>query len=333
MADILSQEEIDALMDVIDYEGDDSFDKSEESFDPEHKIIRYDFKHSNRLCEEQLHTLHGIHEKMARSLASRISAIMRSNVKIRLHSVEQVDYDEFLLSLPNPTSFNLFSMKPLEGNGILEINPSIAFPMLDLLLGGKGECFKFNREFSEIELSLFETVLRMMTAVQKEAWGSVVSVDPVIESKESSPNILQIVARNESVVAAVMEIGIGQSSGMMNICYPVVALESLFSKLAEKDTMLNKSVPKESHNRELQVLLGDAHVNIEATLSHVELSMEELLALNKGDIIRLNMPASDVVSLSIDGKEHFQGEIGLHDYRKSIKITELTDKEQGPIND
>ena len=154
-----------------------------------------------------------------------------------------------------------------------------------------------------------------------------------IAPAKSSPNIVQIVARNESVVAAVMEIGIGQSSGMMNICYPVVALESLFSKLAEKDTMVNKSVPKESHNRELQVLLGDAHVNIEATLSHVELSMEELLALNKGDIIRLNMPASDVVSLSIDGKEHFQGEIGLHDYRKSIKITELTDKEQGPIND
>jgi len=332
MADILSQEEIDALLDVVEDEGDDVLEGSgDDALLPQRQVTLYDFKRPNRVSKEQLRAFRGVHDKMARSLASQISSIMRSIVEIQLHSVDQMTYGEFLMSLPNPTSFNVFSVKPLEGSGVIEINPSIAFPMLDRLLGGKGEPFDASREFSDIELSLFETILRVMMSTLKEAWGPVMDIYPTIESKESSPNVVQIVAQNEIVVMVVMEIIIGHSSGMMNICYPVIALEPVLPKLASRDLMLNETSSKKSRNTELQVLLGGAQVNVEATLGKTDLTMADVLGLQEGDILRLASAADDVVTVSVDGKERFKGEIGLRRFRKSIQITEVIQTEKDAV--
>ena len=331
MADILSQEEIDALLDVVEDEGDDLLESNAGDILPQRQVTLYDFKRPNRVSKEQLRAFRGVHDKMARSLASQISSIMRSIVEIQLHSVDQMTYGEFLMSLPNPTSFNVFSMKPLEGSGVIEINPSIAFPMLDRLLGGKGEPFDASREFSDIELSLFETILRVMMSTLKEAWGPVMDVYPTIESKESSPNVVQIVAQNEIVVMVVMEIIIGHSSGMMNICYPVISLEPVLPKLASRDLMLNETSSKKSRNTELQVLLGGAKVDVEANLGDADLTLGDILELKIGDVLRLSAPANDIVTVSVDGKERFRGDIGLRRFRKSIQITEVIDTERDAV--
>ncbi|WP_294963085.1 flagellar motor switch protein FliM [Sulfurimonas sp.] len=331
MADILSQEEIDALLDVVEDEGDDVLETADDNLLPQRQVTLYDFKRPNRVSKEQLRAFRGVHDKMARSLASQISSIMRSIVEIQLHSVDQMTYGEFLMSLPNPTSFNVFSIKPLEGSGVIEINPSIAFPMLDRLLGGKGEPFDASREFSDIELSLFETILRVMMSTLKEAWGPVMDVYPNVESKESSPNVVQIVAQNEIVVMVVMEIIIGHSSGMMNICYPVISLEPILPKLASRDLMLNETSSKKSRNTELQILLGGAKVNVEANLGNAELTMKDVLDLQIGDVVRLSTAADDIVTVSIDGKERFNGEIGLRRFRKSIQVTEVIDTEKDAV--
>jgi flagellar motor switch protein FliM len=331
MADILSQEEIDALLDVVEDEGDDVLEGDDDNILPQRQVTLYDFKRPNRVSKEQLRAFRGVHDKMARSLASQISSIMRSIVEIQLHSVDQMTYGEFLMSLPNPTSFNVFSVKPLEGSGVIEINPSIAFPMLDRLLGGKGEPFDASREFSDIELSLFETILRVMMSTLKEAWGPVMDIYPTVESKESSPNVVQIVAQNEIVVMVVMEIIIGHSSGMMNICYPVIALEPVLPKLASRDLMLNETSSKKSRNTELQVLLGGAKVDIEANLGNTDLTMYDILGLQVGDVLRLSSAADDIVTVSVDSKERFKGEIGLRRFRKSIQITEIIDTEKDAV--
>ena len=318
-------------MDVVEDEGDDVLEAGSDELMPQRQVTLYDFKRPNRVSKEQLRAFRGVHDKMARSLASQISSIMRSIVEIQLHSVDQMTYGEFLMSLPNPTSFNVFSIKPLEGSGVIEINPSIAFPMLDRLLGGKGEPFDASREFSDIELSLFETILRVMMSTLKEAWGPVMEVYPTIESKESSPNVVQIVAQNEIVVMVVMEIIIGHSSGMMNICYPVIALEPILPKLASRDLMLNETSSKKSRNTELQVLLGGAKVGVEADLGNADLTMGDILGLKVGDVVRLSTPADDIVTVRVDSKERFKGEIGLRRFRKSIQITEIIDTEKDAV--
>ncbi len=329
MADILSQEEIDALLEVVDEEGDTAAVESMDSTD-DRQIILYDFKRPNRVSKEQLRAVKGIHDKMARNLASQISSIMRSIVEIQLHSVDQMTYGEFLMSLPIPTSFNVFSIKPLDGSCVIEINPSIAFPMIDRLLGGLGESFESTRELTDIELNLLDAILRIIMSRLKEAWAPITDMYPNVETKESSPNVVQIVSQNEIVIMVVMEIIIGNSSGMINLCYPVIHLEPILSRLANRDIMLGETSAKKSRNKELNALIGRAEVFTEAILGKTELSVGELLDLEKGDIIRLDRPADDHAIISIDKKDLFLGEIGLHRFRKSIKIEQLirTDKDE-----
>ena len=328
MADILSQEEIDALLEVVEEEGDTLSSEAEPT--DTRQVILYDFKRPNRVSKEQLRAVKGIHDKMARNLASQISSIMRSIVEIQLHSVDQMTYGEFLMSLPSPTSFNVFSIKPLDGNCIIEINPSIAFPMIDRLLGGLGESYEATRGLTDIELNLLDAILRIIMQRLKEGWAPITDMYPTVETKESSPNVVQIVSQNEIVIMVVMEIIIGNSSGMINLCYPVIYLEPILSRLANRDIMLGETSAKKSRNKELNTLISRAEVFNEAIIGQAELSVGELLELKKGDIIRLNRAADDKAIVMIDKKELFLAEIGLHRFRKSIKIEKLvrTDKDE-----
>lgn len=328
MADILSQEEIDALLEVVEDEEDNSSD-SDDSQD-QRQIILYDFKRPNRVSKEQLRAVKGIHDKMARNLASQISSIMRSIVEIQLHSVDQMTYGEFLMSLPSPTSFNVFSIKPLDGNCVIEINPSIAFPMIDRLLGGNGDAFESNRELTDIELNLLDAILRIIMQRLKEAWSPITDMYANVENKESSPNVVQIVSQNEIVIMVVMEIIIGNTSGMINLCYPVIYLEPILSRLANRDIMLGETSAKKSRNKELKTLVGRAQIFNEALLGRAELSVGELLDLQVGDILKLNRQADDNAIISIDKKDMFLAEIGLHRFHRSVKIKQLikTDKDE-----
>ena len=331
MADILSQEEIDALLEVVDEE--ESADISADEIIDQRQIILYDFKRPNRVSKEQLRAVKGIHDKMARNLSSQISAIMRSIVEIQLHSVDQMTYGEFLMSLPSPTSFNVFSMKPLDGSGVIEINPSIAFPMIDRLLGGKGEGFDTSRELTDIELNLLDAILRIITQKLRAAWEPITDMYPNIETKESSPNVVQIVSQNEIVIMVVMELIVGNSSGMINICYPVIYLESILPKLANRDIMLGSSNTKKSRNKELNVLIKRADINVEAILGRTTLSVKELLDLKKDDIIRLDRSADDTAIVSVDKKDMFIGDIGIHRFRKSIKISDFVKSDKDEIKE
>ena len=332
MADILSQEEIDALLEVVDEEEATDDIATEKAID-HRQVVLYDFKRPNRVSKEQLRAVKGIHDKMARNLSSQISAIMRSIVEIQLHSVDQMTYGEFLMSLPSPTSFNVFSMKPLDGSGVIEINPSIAFPMIDRLLGGKGEGFDTSRELTDIELNLLDAILRIITQKLRAAWEPITDMYPNIETKESSPNVVQIVSQNEIVIMVVMELIVGNSSGMINICYPVIYLESILPKLANRDIMLGSSNTKKSRNKELNVLIKRADINVEAILGRTTLSVKELLDLKKDDIIRLDRSADDTAIVSVDKKDMFIGDIGIHRFRKSIKISDFVKSDKDEIKE
>ena len=330
MADILSQEEIDALLEVVDDDDASESIGEKSKKEEQQQVIIYDFKRPNRVSKEQLRAIKGIHDKLARNLASQISSVMRSIVEIRLHSVDQMTYGEFLMSLPSPTSFNVFSIKPLDGSCVLEINPSIAFPMIDRLLGGNGEGFETSRELTDIEVNLLDAILRMMMQRLKESWSMITDMYPNVEAKESSPNVVQIVSQNEIVIMVVMEIIVGNSSGMINICYPVIYLEPILSRLANRDIMLGETSAKKSRNKELKTLIGRAEVLYEAILGKSIVSVNEFLNLKEGDILRLDRSANDKAIVTIDKKEVFLAEVGLHRFRKSIRIEELirSDKDE-----
>jgi len=334
MAELLSQEEIDALLEVVQDENvaPEELEKSSDILE-QRQVVLYDFKRPNRVSKEQLRSLRAIHDKMARNLASDISALMRSIVEVQLHSVDQMTYGEFLMSLPSPTSFNVFSLKPLDGKGVIEINPSIVFPMLDRLLGGDGSSYESNREFTDIELGLLDQILKAITQNMKEGWSPIMELFPVVEAKESSPNVVQIVAQNEIVVMIVMEIVIGHISGMMNICYPVISIESLLPKLANRDLMLSGASGRKSRNTELRALIRGAKIEVEAVLGYAYMSMQGIIDLEVGDIIKLNRPADDTVVVKVDGREKFIADFGVRRYRRSIKIREILKTEHDEVKE
>ena len=202
--------------------------------------------------------------------------------------------------------------------------------MIDRLLGGNGEGFETSSELTDIEINLLDAILRMIMQRLKESWATVTDMYPNVEAKESSPNVVQIVSQNEIVIMVVMEIIVGNSSGMINICYPVIYLEPILSRLANRDIMLGETSAKKSRNKELKTLIGRAEVLYEAILGESIVSVNEFLNLKEGDILRLDRSANDKAIVTIDKKEVFLAEVGLHRFRKSIRIEELirSDKDE-----
>src|SRR5258708_14135601 len=150
----LSQEEIDnllgnnALRNVHNISDED---------DPARRAQPYDFRRPDRIAKDQLRAIHLLHENFARGLASSLSAYLRAYVAVNLISVEQLSFMEFSQCLPSPTCLVSLGMRPCEGNAVLEINPSLVFPILEMLLGGAGKyTTKINREVTEIEQSIME---------------------------------------------------------------------------------------------------------------------------------------------------------------------------------
>jgi flagellar motor switch protein FliM len=331
MAEVLSQDEIDDLLGLGEDSGSNVADGllSNEDGDEENRMILYDFKRPNRVSKEQLRAIRGIHEKLSRGVSSKISAVMRTIVEVQLHSVEQMSYGEFLISLPSPTSFNIFSMKPLDGSFILELNPVVAFSIIDRLLGGNGDSYSAVREFTDIEFALFDIIFKIFMKEIKEAWKPIIETFPHIEEKESSSNVVQIVAQNEFVIMCVMEIVVGDVSGIVNLCYPVIYLEQIFQKLLKKELNLGDFHAQKSRNKELRTLVGGTDVVLEAMLGHTRIELSKLLKLKKGDIIIFDKPADDEVIVRVDGKNKFIAQIGSKRYRKTIKIRQIveTDKD------
>ncbi len=211
---VLSQEEIDSVFRNMR-------DSPQES-DPAKRAQPYDFRRPDRIAKDQLRAIHVLHENFARSLASSLSAYLRAYVAVNLVSVEQLSFMEFSQCLPSPSCLVSLAMKPFEGNAVMEVNNTLVFPILEMLLGGSGKfTTKLNREITEIEQSILDGLFRIILHDLKLSWQAVANLDFTIETHETEPQLLQILAPNEAVVAISMEVRIGDNSGMMNHRHPL----------------------------------------------------------------------------------------------------------------
>ena len=309
---VLSQQEI-----------DDAFkhakDRAPEE-DPGSKAQLYDFRRTDRIAKDQLRTIHLLHENFARSLASSLSAYLRSYVIVNLISVEQLSFKELKQSLPSPTSLIALSMRPYDGSAILEINPSLVFPILEMLLGGTGKSpTRIEREITDIEQSIMEGLLRVILNDLRTAWLAVAAIDFAIESQETEPQLLQILAQNEAVVAISIEVRIGETSGMMNLGIPSIIVKMLRQKFDEHRTV-RKSQATEDENRRVLRLIRPANVLLDARLHGPKLGVPELLHLQAGDVLVFDYPEQRPLELSVNGSLKYEGEIVALGRKRALKI-------------
>nr|MDA8224155.1 flagellar motor switch protein FliM [Desulfitobacterium hafniense] len=327
----LSQSEIDALLNAL---SDGQVDVEEMKTTKTQKRIRvYDFKRPNKFSKDQIHSLHNIHENYCRGLTTFFSGNLHSVVESAVLSIEQITYDEFIRSLPNPTVLALYSLSPLEGTVLMEVSPALTFAVVDRLLGGQGEGAEKNRDLTEIEKTIIENRLRQMILISEEAWAEVYELKPQFLSMESNPQFTQIVAPNEMIVLITLEVRIGEAVGMINICIPYLVLEPILDKLST--FFLFSSQAKVSSPEQVQAIrkkIEWAKVEMVVYLGTSEILVRELLDLSKGDVIPLNQSVQESLPIYVGEFMKFKSVPGLNGEHLAVQITEIV-KEGGEQNE
>ena len=296
---VLSQEEIDSVF--------RSLRQGPAQEDTATVAQAYDFRRPDRIAKDQLRAIHLLHENFARSLSSSLSAFLRAYVAVNLVSVEQLSFLEFSQCLPSPSCIISLSMRPYDGNSLLEINPTLVFPILEMLLGGSGkQGIKVSREITEIEQAILETVYRIILNDLRNAWQAVTPIDFVIDSHETEPQMLQILAPNEAVVAVSMEARIGDNTGMMNIGIPSIIVKMLRQKFDQQWSMRRSHSTQTDQARMLK-LVRAAKICLDLRLQGQTLSIAELLRLEPGHVLKFDHPANKPVGLMMNGRLKYKG--------------------------
>ncbi len=325
LADVLSQGEIDALLSAISTGEMDADELKKEG--NEKKIKVYDFKRALRFSKDQIRSLSRIHENFARLLTTYFSAQLRTYVQISVTSVDQLPYEEFIRSIPSMTILNVFEPYPLEGRLIMEINPNIAYAMLDRLLGGQGGSINKVESLTEIETKIMSQLFQRTLDSFQEAWSSVIELDPVMEDIEVNPQFLQMVSPNETVVVISLQTTIAETSGMINICLPHVVLESILPKLSMHYWMQEKKKERNEGEQELiERNVKQAPLLIQAELGRSEMTIHEFLSLANGDVIELNQSIHEPLTVRVGGENKYNAQPGISKNRVSIQITEVIEE-------
>lgn len=300
---VLSQDEIDSVF-------RDLRENAHSHDDPTKRSQPYDFRRPDRIAKDQLRAIHLLHENFARTLASSLSAYLRAYVSVNLVSVEQLSFMEFVQCLPSPTIITALAMKPFDGSAVLEMNPSLVFPIVEMLLGGSGKGIphKVDREITEIEQSILEGVYRIVLNDMREAWEAVVAFDFSIEGTETEPQLLQLLAPNEAVVAVSLEVRLSDSIGMMNIGIPSIIIKMLRQKF-DSQWLMRKTESSEEEQARIFRLLQPANLKLEAKLQGPTIRTEDLLNLTPGDILILDYAVDKPLRLDINGMHKWKGQI------------------------
>ena len=310
---LLSQEEIDNVFKKM---SGATWEESQTN-----KVQPYDFRRLDRIAKDQLRSIHMLHENFARSLASSLSAYLRAYVVVNLVSVEQLSFGEFSRVMPSPTSIISLGLRPFDGNAVLELNPSLVFPILEMLLGAgaRAGATKIEREITEIERSILEAIYRIILHDLKDAWRGISLMAFSIESHETEPSLLQILAPNEAIVAISLEIRIGEMSGMMNIGLPSIIIKMLRQKFDQQWSVRKSESTAEEQSRVLR-LVKQSKTKVEVRLQGPTLSVGDLLQLEAGDVLTFDYPLNKNIDLLINGKVKYQGEIVVAAGKRGLQI-------------
>ncbi|EMK02117.1 MULTISPECIES: flagellar motor switch protein FliM [Leptospira] len=286
MTEILSQDEIDALLNAIS-SGEVAEDEYS-SVGEQKKVKIYDFKRPDKFSKDQIRTLQMMHETFARLATTGLSAQLRALVHVHVAAVDQLTYEEFIRSIPNPTTLAVINMDPLRGSAILEIDPSISFTIIDRLFGGKGETAKISRELSEIEMSVMEGIIVRILGNMREAWSTVIDLRPRLGNIETNPQFAQVVPPNDMVVLINLETKIGEVEGLTNLCIPYITIEPIINKLSAQYWYSSIRKGELDENRAIiQERLDQVQIPVIAEVGSVDISILDFMNLTVGDVVKL----------------------------------------------
>jgi flagellar motor switch protein FliM len=326
MAEVLSQGEIDALLSALS-SGELEPDQLEAE-EEKQKVKLYDFRSPQKFTKEHLRTLELIHDNYGRIISTYLTAQVRTSVKIKIETIQQITYEEFIHSIPNPTILTVFKMPPLDGSILFETNPEFVFQIIDVLLGGTGKRKTASREFTDIDKNIIRKINEGLISNLKLAWEDILEVTPEIEGLETNPALNQTLAPNEPVALITFSVEMGNSNTFINMCIPYLSVEKVLDNLVVKYWFRGNNQDSVDKSKNLiEKRLNIVEVSITSILGTTHVSVDEFLRLAVGDVITLDNKCNDPIKTNIGDESYFYGKPGIIGKYRGVQILDIIDKD------
>ena len=326
MGDVLSQKEIDNLLAALST-GELDVERMQE--DGEKQVKNYDFSRPTKFSKENLRTLEIIFEHYGRLISTNLPVYLRKSVQVSVASSETVTFSEFTNALSNPVILGIVNFSPLNGQIIIDLATNLAYAMLDRMLGGSGVSLEKKREFSEIEQSIIQKILIMLTQLMREPWKNVIDINPVLSRLETNPQFAQVIAPNDMIAIVTLNMKIGEVEGFVNVCLPFITLEDVMDKLNTKYWF---SSMQENHDIDYQdnieMLIRKVSIPIRAVLGKSTISVNDFMGLQVGDCIRLDTRVDEEMNVYVGNLRKFTALPGAEKDSYAVKITSVLREEE-----
>jgi len=321
--DLLSQDEIDALLHGVDSGDVETEDTS--AYDG--KPHSYDFASQDRIVRGRLPTLEMINERFARIYRTSLFNMLRRSADLAVAGVQMLKFSEFIHSLFVPTSLNMVRVPPLRGKGLFVLDPKLVFSVVDNFFGGDGRFHTKieGRDFTPTELRVVRILLDYAFKDLHEAWKPVLNLEFEYVGSEVNPQFANIVSPSEVVVVTTFHVDLEAGGGDMHICLPYSMVEPI-RELLDAGVQSDRGDRDERWEQALKEEIMSANVELSSVLTETQISMRELARLEEGDIIPLEIP--EMVEVLAAEVPIFHGRLGVSDGNYAIKVQQWVNRKK-----
>jgi flagellar motor switch protein FliM len=324
MEHVLSQDEVDALLKGLDGGEIETETDAAQPDDGQKGIRPYDLTSQDRIIRGRMPTLEIINDRFARVHRITLSGALRKVVDITVTQKEMIKFGDFIRTLPVPTSLHVLKMEPLRGHVLLVVESRLIFNLVDCFFGGTGRSsFKIEgRDFTSIEQRVINKVVRMALKDLEEAWNPVTSIAFRFVRSEVNPQFATIVPPTELVIVVHYELEMDSLMGKIILCLPYSTIEPIRSKLSASYQSDQLEVDF-SWTRRFIRRLREVQVSLTVELGRTQIKGQDLLRLEKGDVILLDQDVGHPLLVTVEGVPKYRAEAGIHKGNQAVKIVEL----------
>jgi len=322
---ILSQEEIDALLNAMD----SGEVEVEEEIKPQAKAEAraYDLTSQSLTLRDQFDALDEVYDKFVNLLNVSLSSSLQRAIEVKQVSKEIVKFGEFLRAFSNPTGFSIYSMEPLIGSAMLAAEPNLCFALIDSMFGGVGRPLAKVREFTQIEQRMLKRFYTEVLTELERAWKVAYDIKVFQKKTECKPEFVNLVSPGDLVLIFVFSVAGDEFAGNIHICTPYLMLEPVKDKLSSR--YLREKDRAHAFRSQLSVLLQDTKVKMVAELGKTVYTIGNILNLERGDVVRINSGPQDPVTLKIEGTPKYLGMPGTLKGNRAVQISTLIKNDEG----
>lgn len=326
MGEVLSQNEIDSLLSAL---SSGELDVDEMKDTEKKQVKNYDFARPAKFSKEHLRTLEIIFEHYGRLLSTNLPVYLRKNIQVEVMNSEAVTYSEFSNALSNPVLLGIVNFAPMPGNIVVELASNLGYAMVDRMLGGTGLPLERTRDFSEIELLIIERIMNVCINLLREPWENVMDIHPRLERIETNSQFAQIISPSEMIAIITINLKIGEVEGLMNVCLPYMTLEDVMDKLNTKywySTMQERD--EKEYTEAIEAMISKAPMPVKAVLGNSNISVNDFINLQPGDIIRLDAKVDQELDVYVGNIKKFTALPGASGEKYAVRVTSVIREEQ-----